>query len=283
MAFFPPELAMQREFDEMQGSALGAQTDLLREIYFQKLHTFGKVSTEFDRELVNLVLEHAKKVIAHPSRPTVTKLENFLQSPFGELALEESIEENPFLNDPETLLVEQPEEKPFSCVAMLDCSASMSGEKHLLASIAVAVLLLEVPPKDTSLVTFASDATTIKKLSVEEAREETVLRFLRTQPKGFTNISRGLEEGLIQLRGQSGRKRKVGLIATDGRSTEGGDPLLMAKEYDFLVVLHLHGPGSHIEASQQLAQQGHGICLETETFEELPKRLYEALRLLARM
>lgn len=273
---------MQREMDDLQGEALGAQTDELRSLYFQKLHGSGNPG-DFDRELVSAVIEHAKKVIAHPSRPTVTRLKSFVDNSFGELALEESMEENPFLDDPETLLVEVPEEKPFSCVTMLDCSASMSGEKHLLASIAVAVFLLEVPSKDTSLVTFASDAETIKRLLVEEAREATILKFLRSHPKGFTNISRGLEEGLAQLKRQGGRKRKVGLIATDGRSTEGGDPNLVAKEFDFLVVLHLDGPGSHIEASRELAQQGRGVCLEVERFEHLPHRLYEALRLLARM
>jgi hypothetical protein len=77
--------------------------------------------------------------------------------------------------------------------------------------------------------------------------------------------------------------RKVGLIATDGRSTEGADPMEVARQFDFLLVLHLHGPGSHLEASKEMAQHGGGLCLEVERFEELPRRLYDALRFLARM
>lgn len=254
----------------------------MRALYFQKVHTSMHDKTA-DHKLVDLVLDHAKRVIAHPSRPTVTKTESFLREPFGELALEESIEENPLLHDAEDFLVQYSEEKPFSCVAMLDASSSMSGEKHLLASIAVAVLLLEVQSKDASVIVFASEAKRIKGLLSDEAPEETILSFLRTHPRGFTNIARGLEEGLSELRKQGGRKRKVGLIATDGRSTEGKDPIEIAREYDFLVVLHLHGPGSHIDASKQIAQAGHGICLEVEKFEELPRKLYEAIRVLARM
>jgi hypothetical protein len=159
----------------------------------------------------------------------------------------------------------------------------MSGDKHLLASIAVAVLLLEVPSRDTSLIVFASDSQRIKDLLVEEQAQTTILKFLRSKPRGFTNIAKGLEEGLGQLNRLGGQKRKVGLIATDGRTTEGKDPLDVARKYDFLVVLHLHGPGSHLEASKEIAEKGHGICLEVETFEELPRRLYDALRLLARL
>ncbi len=271
----------------MQWQGVGAQAfdgraDWMRTVYFQRLRS-QKNDPAMDRQLVHLVMEKAKSIVAHPSRPTVTHLENFSRAPFGELSLEETLEENPGLSTSAELLMEESREKPFCCVTLLDVSASMSGDKHLLASIAVAVLLLEVPPKDTSLVVFASHAKTIKRLSFEESREQTILRFLRVQPKGFTNIYGGLDEGLKQFRLGGVRGRKVGLIATDGRSTEGGDPLEVAAKYDFLVVLHLHGPGSHLEASQDIAQKGHGICLEVERFEELPRRLYDAVRLLARL
>lgn len=267
---------------EELGAALDTKTDLLRRLYFKRLHQQGR-DEALDRELVALVLDHARRVIAHPSRPVLRRMESFVRNPFGELAIEETIEESPLLDSPEDFLVEYQTEKPFSCVAMLDCSSSMSGEKHLLACIAVAVLLLEVPPKDTALSVFASDAVAVKKLLVEEAPEETILRFLRTHPKGFTNIHRGLSEGLSEFTRGGGWKRRVGLIATDGRTTEGGDPMEIARRFDYLVVLHLHGPGSHLEASREMAQHGNGVCLEVERFEELPRRLYDALRVLARL
>jgi Mg-chelatase subunit ChlD len=254
----------------------------MRRLYVERLHS-AQPNPQADKELVSLVLDHAKKVIAHPSRPLIMEQESFRRAPFSELALEESIEENPLLSDVDDLLVEHASEKPFSCVALLDASSSMSGEKHLLASIAVAVLLLEVQAKNTSVVVFASDAKPIKNLLVQEEPEETILRFLKSRPRGFTNIARGLEAGLLQLNRQGGKKRKVGLIATDGRTTEGKDPLDVAARYDFLVVLHLHGPGSHLDASKEIAQKGNGICLEVENFDELPRKLYEAVRMLARL
>lgn len=206
-----------------------------------------------------------------------------MKFPQCDFALEETLEENPFLNTDGELLVERSVEKAFSCVAMLDCSASMSGEKHLLASIAVAVLLLEVPARDTGLVVFSSKASSIKKLFNEETSEATLLKFLRHKPRGFTNIGSGLEEGIRQLRSQGGRRRRVGLLATDGRSTEGKDPLEAARKYDFLVVLHLHGPGSSLDASRDIANAGRGVCLEVEHFEELPYRIYDAVKLLSRL
>lgn len=253
----------------------------MRQLYFQRQRG-GVPDEKLDRQLVQLVLDHAKRVIAHPSRPTQRRTETFPRDPFGELDLEASLEENPLLSEPEDFLVEQQVEKPFSCVAILDASSSMSGDKHLLASIAVAVLLLEVPARDNSLIVFSSEAMTIKRLFTEEAPAATVLRFLRARPRGFTNIARGLAEGLAQAKRLGGTRRKVGLIATDGRSTEGGDPLEVARQFDFLLVLHLHGPGSHLDASRDMAQHGNGICLEVERFEELPRRIYDSLRMLAR-
>jgi von Willebrand factor type A domain len=281
--FFPPELALESEWDEGDMGLLGPQTVLLRSLYYEKVQGPEPIDGKTARDLVHLVLEHAKRVVAHPSRPIVIHHDNFSRHPQGDLALEESLEESPFLDEPESLIVELPEEKRFSCVAMLDTSSSMSGEKHLLASIAAAVLLLEVPTRDSSLVTFASQSSSIKPLHSEERCEEVILKFLKVRPRGFTNIARGLQEGLRQLKRGSQRKRRVGLIATDGRSTEGADPIPIASQYDFLVVLHLHGPGSHAEGSQEMAQAGHGVCLEVEKFEDLPRRLYDAVRLLGRL
>lgn len=262
------------------------RTDWMRKLYFQRQRAGTGPGTEndkLDRALVELVLDHAKKVIAHPSRPTLRKTESFVDYPYADLDLETTLEESPMLSEPGDFLVEHQIEKPFSCVAILDASSSMSGDKHLLASIAVAVLLLEVPSRDNSLIVFASEAKTIKRLLIDESPEATVLRFLKSRPRGFTNIARGLDEGLAQAKRLGSARRKVGLIATDGRSTEGGDPLEVAKQFDFLLVLHLHGPGSDIETSKQMAQAGHGVCLEVERFEELPRRLYDSLRMLARM
>lgn len=267
------------EFSEGAAGS-GLDNDKLRQIYFERVQSGD---SKWDRELVSLVLDRAKRVISHPSRPQLRKLENFITNPFGELSLEETLEENPLFSNPEDYLVEEVIEKPFSCVMMLDISSSMNGEKHLLASIAVAVLLLEVRPPDASVVLFSSKAQSIKSLLSQERVEDTVLKFLKSRPRGFTNIRLGLEQGLKQYEGRSTGKRKVGLLASDGRSTEGGDVLEIARRYDFLVVLHLHGAGSHIDASREIAAAGNGVCLEVEEFSELPKRLYDAIKLLARM
>lgn len=254
----------------------------MKGLYFQRSH-LNDNDGRLNGEIVNLIIDHARRVISHPSRPMEMILEDFSRVPHGELALEETLEENPFLSPQDTFLVEVNRERPFSCVAMLDSSSSMAGEKHLLSSVAVAVLFLKADPRLTSLVLFSSKAKSIKRMGADEKVENTLLRFLKHNPRGFTNITAGLEEGLKQFDKKALRGRKVGILASDGRATEGGDPLEAARKFDFLVVLHLHGPGSHLETSKDLAQAGNGICLEVEKFEELPQRLYDALRLLARL
>lgn len=280
----PPELA---GILDVQGSAEESQTspnltEWMKGLYFQRSHLGGD-DGKLNGEIVNLIIDHARRVISHPSRPMEMVLEDFSRVPQGELALEETLEENPFLSVQEPFLVEVNRERPFSCVAMLDSSSSMAGDKHLLSSVAVAVLFLKADPRLTSLVLFSSKAKAIKRMGADEKVENTLLRFLKHSPRGFTNITAGLEEGLKQFDTKALRGRKVGILASDGRATEGGDPLEAARKFDFLVVLHLHGPGSHIETSRELAQAGNGICLEVEKFEELPNRLYDALRLLARL
>jgi hypothetical protein len=252
----------------------------LRKLYFKGLSGLED-DKDLELQIVKQVLAQAKKVIAHPARPLKSEQLLFSEFPQGELLIEESLENSPSLEKPEDLIVERMIEKEWDCVALLDTSSSMSGEKHLIASIAVAVMLLELPPERASVVVFNSNVKTIKKLKTGEYVEQVVLNFLRARPKGFTNLHLGLKEGLKQFR--VGRSQKsIALIATDGRATEGGDPLEVAKHFDFLVVLHLKGPGSHLESSLQLAQQGKGICLEVENFGDLPHRLYEALRFLSR-
>lgn len=281
--FFPPELQASLEDTFTSGQeGMGASTELMRRAFFQR-GKVGPTSEKQDRRLVEMVLDHARKVVAHPSRPMIQHLETYDRLPWGELALDESLEETPVLLESKDYLVSTSEEKKFSCVMMLDSSSSMSGEKHLLASVGVAVLLLEVPIEDASLIIFSSDAKIVKPLRRKERVETTILNFLKTEPRGFTNIAKGLEAGLKQIKTAGASKRKVGLLASDGRSTEGKDPILIAKEFDALVVLHLHGPGSHLDSSREMAQAGGGVCLEVETFEELPRRLYDAIRILARL
>src|SRR5206468_294460 len=89
--FFPPELSIQSEMEDIGGADLGGKTDLLRRLYFKRLHSTTTANGRLDRQLVSLVLDHARRVIAHPSRPVVRRIEPFVAFPHSELALEETI------------------------------------------------------------------------------------------------------------------------------------------------------------------------------------------------
>ena len=252
----------------------------MREVYFTNLAR-KKPDPEEEQRLVDLVFESAKRIVVHPSRPRYRKLTQWQAGGTGEFAIEETLDENPTLLDWEQIYLENQEERQPVFHGLLDCSSSMSGEKHLLASIAVAVMLLDSPPAGISLFTFANESRLIRQLGHTESIRETLLRFLRHRPKGFTNIRAGLEAAWKEHQRLGGRRRCVGLLASDGRSTEGGDPLEVAKYFDTLVVLHMQGPGSSIEASRELAAAGNGWCLEVKELSELPHRLYDALRAVA--
>ncbi len=228
--------------------------------------------------LAHEVVSLAKKIMLHPARPRIRKTEPMTQL-MGEIALEETLEENWRIEEPESIHIEWEEDKRIACCAMLDCSSSMAGQKHFLASIAAAVLLLELEPRQSSLVLFSSDAKTIKPFQKQESIEQTLKEFLKTQPKGFTNIAKGLEEGRKEL-AHFPSSKKIGLLISDGRSTEGKDPELIAHQFHSLSVLHLHGPGSYLEGSQRLAMAGKGYCWEVEKMEQLPKKLYDSIRFL---
>ena len=266
---------------ELGDASEGLVPPKLRILYSAWVRQEGR-SAEDDRALVRLVMDRAREIVAHPSRPTRTSLEPFPRFPQGELALEESLEESPVLREPDDYLVERVDEKPFPCIAMVDLSSSMAGDKHLLASVAIAVLMLETPPRDCALTAFSSQSTTLKAMRDSQGPEGSVLRFLRAVPRGFTNLRAGLEAGLKEYARGGRDRRRVGLLVTDGRATEGGDPMEVARRFDFLVVMHLHGPGSDVRGSRDLAAAGAGVCLEVERFEDLPRRVYDAVRYIAR-
>jgi Mg-chelatase subunit ChlD len=280
--FFPPELASQAEFEGLSpnGDLQGAD-ELLRERYFRRIHGYP-ANASTDRELVALILEKARRIVSHPTRPTFSEVLPYTQAPFEELALEESLDEDPTLDAVEALRVERQRERRVRCVAMLDTSSSMAGEKHLLASVAVAVLLLEMPPEDAGLCVFSTGARVVRRLGERKSAQATVLDFLRTTPKGFTDISLGLRKGHEEAVRSGSSTRSVGILVSDGRSTEGDDPLPLARRFRTLVVLHLDGPGSDLAASQALAQAGGGTCLVVDDFADLPRRLYDAVRLVLR-
>lgn len=254
---------------------------LMRSLYFEKQRGVQS-SLADDKTLASLILDRARKIISHPARPRQNLIRSLREFPEGDLEIENSLEENIFLNSAEDLQVEVSVEKTFSCAVILDTSSSMAGEKHLLASLAIAVLVLEIPSENSAIILFSSTGKTLKRLSIREEPEVTILKFLRHQPRGFTNIYEGLQETLKEFGRQKKIKKKVGLLATDGKSTEGGDPVKLAKQFDFLVVFHLCGPGSDLEVSKKIAQAGHGFCVEVQRLEELPQHLYQILKKLSR-
>ncbi len=229
--------------------------------------------------LAREVVRRARQMIRPTSVPRwpVFTLDS---TPESELALEETLEENPLLHENE-LYFENWQKKRITCCLMLDQSASLAGDRHFLSAVAVAVLMQVIPLSGIGLVCFNSVAQVAREMGSTERVESTLYRILATPPQGLTNLESALALGL-RVSSHFPTRSRVGLLVTDGRSTAGSHPGESARQFDYLAVLFLDGPGSDAQSARDLAAAGHGQFFHVPSFSDLPRRLYDAVRLLAR-
>jgi hypothetical protein len=124
-------------------------------------------------------------------------------------------------------------EKDHGLILALDTSLSMKGEKLALLGVTVAAVAMSLPSNAFAILGFDSEIHTIKKFSDSASIEECVERVLSIPPGGFTNIELGLKaaQGWIQ---ESHFPQTRVILISDGRYTEGKDPVLMARQFPFV-------------------------------------------------
>lgn len=163
----------------------------------------------------------------------------------------------------------------------MDASLSMRGEKIALLAVSSAVVALCIPSERLSLMGFDTGVRWVKKFGEELSVERVVERVLELPAGGFTNIERALEETQKALKFFHKEHAKVVLIS-DGKYTEGADPVETAKYFKNLNVLKIGRDQAGRELLLALSALGNGKLFEARRHLDLPKTMYGAMKTLLR-
>jgi hypothetical protein len=223
------------------------------------------------------VLEKAATMLGPlqtPLRPIEGGLQDWLEAGLaGELDVEAT------LGDPQqeprfTLLQKAP---PRSVLLLLDTSLSMRAEKQAWLAVAVAAVALSVPSSHLALLAFGSDVDWLQRFGEAQPIEHLVRRLLELPPGGMTHIEKALRAGAEEL-ARTGLSKPHVLLVSDGRYTEGLDPVFLAPGWDRLHALKLGREPWGRQVMIDAARLGGGQFFEARREEELPRVLYQAVR-----
>lgn len=174
-------------------------------------------------------------------------------------------------------------QKKRSVVLILDTSGSMFGKLLLNAALTTSVLSYAMVKDYTSVILFNSQAYLLKKMKQKREITKLIDQILESEAMGFTNISRGLEKGLEQLRKMKGNHRKIGILITDGDYNRGKPPENVASLYPTLHVINMP-PDDNAEKKkrgkticQRIATYGRGHYIPVSEVEEIPRALMHLL------
>jgi Mg-chelatase subunit ChlD len=173
-------------------------------------------------------------------------------------------------------------------VLILDTSGSMYGQLLLNAALTTSVLSYAMSRDYVSVVLYSSEAYVLK--GITETRKITKLidQILESEAVGFTNITKGLQKGLSELRHApiKNNKQSFGILITDGEYNRGQDPSIIAKEFPRLHVIGMPSDSSKAHSGkgepvcQRIAQAGRGHYIPVKEISAIPRAL---MNLLARL
>jgi ribosomal protein S20 len=172
------------------------------------------------------------------------------------------------------------ERPPLNIALVLDASTSMAeGQKTQSALEAARRLIDNLSPRDViSLVAFNDTVTVLSPAGRSVNKAFLFHRLGEIAPRGYTDLSAGLLEGIAQVRAQSmeGQVRQV-LLLTDGRATRGvtkTDAIrnLAAKAHAGGISISIVGCGPEVNEAtlKALAEAGGGRYTYIKSPEEIP-------------
>ncbi len=225
---------------------------------------------------------------AHESLGPVQKPYGYLNVSQDEIDLSGGAYHSPELDIEETLL--QPKNRGFyepvftvqverdhGLVLVLDTSLSIKGEKLALLGATVAAVAMSVPSHALAILGFDSEIHEIKKFNEEVSLYDCVERVLSIPPGGFTNISKGLTVAREWIQAAHFKQARVILIS-DGRYTEGVDPVEIAKIMPFVYPVKIGKEPFGREVMRSISDTGLGNFMEVRDMKELPMQLLSAIR-----
>ncbi len=230
--------------------------------------------------LIRLLMQLAAHLSARGIRSTKRCLTTFRPG-LDEIAIEETMENCVGKRCPgyEDIVMVDKAPKPRGVALMLDVSNSMQREKILIATLAIGVLAYRLRGENYAIIIFNDEVEVIKPIEKEMTIEALLDRMLEIQPRGITNIRLALEKGLAQLSKQIAHE-KLGIIATDGWATTGGDPVSEASKYSRLHVIQVPVGigGGDDNTCIAMAKSTKGRRVYVKNFLELPRAVLEILR-----
>lgn len=249
----------------MQLDELPSGWDAARSFHRLKHRLPRKLRDQIERRAVDAILEQARQMLRHAALPTSTTQDTFPAD--GELDLDRTLDA-PRPWRPEDIKLTRREVREADVVVILDMSLSMTGEKIALIALATAILRLRLDR--LSVISFDTNAHTLVRVGEEATAREIVKRILRVPAQGYTNVSAGLEAGLVQLK-RSPRSERAGVILTDGVANVGRDPVPIAGRFPRLHVVQV-GPEDRLGARTCLgmARNGRGRRYRAPTYADLP-------------
>jgi uncharacterized protein with von Willebrand factor type A (vWA) domain len=196
-----------------------------------------------------------------------------------ELDIEESLQnyQGPKSATPSELIYQARMERNYGMVLLLDTSLSMKGEKLALLGVTIAAVAASVPSQALCILGFDSEIHVIKELSEVLSAEVLVSRILSIPPGGFTNIELGLKAARARIRTGAYPRARV-ILVSDGRYTEGKDPVEEAKNFHFIYPVKLGKDPGGRQVMQEIAATGLGRAAEVREMKDLPRFLLNAIR-----
>jgi Mg-chelatase subunit ChlD len=140
---------------------------------------------------------------------------------------------------------------------LVDRSGSMGGSRVLAAALAAAAVAQRTDD-DYSVIAFADDAVVVKAQQEERRAEAVVDDLLALVGYGMTDVALALRTARAEL-SRSPASRRVVILLSDCRSTNGDDPLSVAIELD---EVHVLAPAGDTDEAERLARAGGGRCVE---------------------
>jgi Mg-chelatase subunit ChlD len=250
-------------------------------LFFQlRHHIRGQYYRTFRKLARATIIHSALRISGRGLRPET--INNVLFYPgLDEFDLENTLEET--IDKPELVTysdifgIERIARKKIGTI-ILDTSGSMAGEKLLTAATAAAVAAYHLRHDKYALVSFNTQASTIKAMDQYTTIDDIVDLILDTEPAGYTNIADALKIAHIQYQ-RAQRPESWAILITDGIANRGGSPFPHARIYRNLHVLQT--PGTHPqgeETCRRIAELGKGRHIKVESYTSVPRALMRLLR-----
>lgn len=241
-------------------------------------HLEEKKRKEMSEQAIRGVLDRARQSLGPIQKPY-----QYQFATTEEIASSGGQMQSPELDIEETLLhrdepvFQVKMERDHGLVIVLDTSLSMKGEKLALLGATVAAVAMSVPSPALAILGFDSSIHEIKKFDESVSVEQCVERVLSIPPGGFTNIAKGLSHARDWIQGSRYRQARVILIS-DGRYTEGVDPVRISKLLPFVYPVKIGKEPLGRDVMRAIADTGMGTFMEVREMKELPIQLLKAIR-----